>query len=1220
MEQYNQEFGRRYPPSDGRAWDHGSASERHVDTQTEHGRWSWAGHHGDAHMAATRQYPNTQNPMPQPIQGIPGLDPVWRQPSSEPSWKRHQDGSSLSDSARFSANWATRQPTMRGDSGAPSTGSHGPQPSRAITDPSPTPLHDSQPRMLSAPEMSRMPAARSRPPSSASIASGEEGERRSTRPPLIHQSTEEFVDKGYSQLRGWQPTVGSNPLVEAWEQSRAPSIVVERTNSDPARRQWKDTSGGSWPERGHSDGWSSSRWEHAFSAPAPASARRPTLNVPHWDMSMSEGANHPHSQHKESLPRELPWLQSQEFDPGRSMYHPGSGPASTATAGKTPSPIPGPGPAPGSPRTLQTFPREESPLRRSASALSRTPHSASPSPLPRGPSYESTRYGSPFDQPTWGAEYPTSGPSGSHATMSPLMAPHGSSSPFMRNRSVSAVPAVSQPRRDSGRRAETPRRDADSPTTKDRYKDFARGLHQEEKQSYDAAKEFFEATLPSLPERCHFRALLEMADIAKRDNHVEDARSYFERASVANPQGAQIWLEWAKLEEECGELEACQSILKQGLAQCPLFEALLIKGIKHEERMGNIPGARSILAQLAFSDPDKTWRMLSEGAMLEAREGRTGVARLVYRYLIAAVPSHGPVFYEAVKLEEHAGCYDTALRIAEKGINTVPRYGPLWFVALRLLEKLQYRLVDLRSTISRALQVVSRELVWKVWYERAQFEARAGLLGDARVAYANAIRYCPPNLRWKIWLGSSRTELSDGHMLTARALLNRATLEVPRKTRAVVLLERSRLEEFDGKIEQAREILQTGCTEARFEWKVFLEAVLVEYRAGRIAEAISQGMLALETHPGTGRLWAVLIQLRQSEGEDAQVRMFRRALQQVPKSGEVWCEGARGRMNPLSRLFNLNVARRFLDFAIQFTPQYGDSFVEYLRLELLQAGCTRAIDDLLRASVNADPNYGSLWCHCKQNFLDDADAVLQAALGLLRKELYDLRSLYASALLNCIRRFPHSAICLPCEVVARPMQELARPAGALCVLCRGPIDVSPVVGLACGHTFHEVCAKSHAHPQTTAGDAAGAKCCPLCVEPWCIVHYYVPWATRSSRESVGSLISGLASVNVSPRPSLVNYGRTSSGSIRPLRKDDDDDDIAALLVDVGTAMISAMDKPRRVSVDVDRLETVQVGPEVYTPHDFATGLVQLNRSYCRAAQLPSSARQKLLFGSDFVVP
>jgi hypothetical protein len=45
--------------------------------------------------------------------------------------------------------------------------------------------------------------------------------------------------------------------------------------------------------------------------------------------------------------------------------------------------------------------------------------------------------------------------------------------------------------------------------------------------------------------------------------------------------------------------------------------------------------------------------------------------------------------------------------------------------------------------------------------------------------------------------------------------------------------------------------------------------------------------------------------------------VFRQALQEVPKSGEVWCEGARINMNPLGRRFDLNTARRFLDFAIQ---------------------------------------------------------------------------------------------------------------------------------------------------------------------------------------------------------------------------------------------------------------------------------------------------------------
>jgi len=40
-------------------------------------------------------------------------------------------------------------------------------------------------------------------------------------------------------------------------------------------------------------------------------------------------------------------------------------------------------------------------------------------------------------------------------------------------------------------------------------------------------------------------------------------------------------------------------------------------------------------------------------------------------------------------------------------------------------------------------------------------------------------------------------------------------------------------------------------------------------------------------------------------------------------------------LNPLSRVFDLVLAQRYIDFAIQFTPQYGDSFMEHLRLSLL---------------------------------------------------------------------------------------------------------------------------------------------------------------------------------------------------------------------------------------------------------------------------------------------
>lgn len=40
-----------------------------------------------------------------------------------------------------------------------------------------------------------------------------------------------------------------------------------------------------------------------------------------------------------------------------------------------------------------------------------------------------------------------------------------------------------------------------------------------------------------------------------------------------------------------------------------------------------------------------------------------------------------------------------------------------------------------------------------------------------------------------------------------------------------------------------------------------------------------------------GRLWAALIQLCHDDGELYQMKVLKCALQAVPKSGEVWCEG-----------------------------------------------------------------------------------------------------------------------------------------------------------------------------------------------------------------------------------------------------------------------------------------------------------------------------------------
>lgn len=321
-----------------------------------------------------------------------------------------------------------------------------------------------------------------------------------------------------------------------------------------------------------------------------------------------------------------------------------------------------------------------------------------------------------------------------------------------------------------------------------------------------------------------------------------------------------------------------------------------------------------------------------------------------------------------------------------------------------------------RAEKLKGVRSISRELVWKLHLEAGQAEERAAdltaegrnrrknislqdarnrLYGTVRYNYAQSLISCPSNLRWKVWLAGARLELAAGQLAVTRKLLRKAYEDTPEKSRAYVYLECSRVEEYIGNISGARRILETARKDVKQEWKVFLESVLLEARDGNMLLAIEVAKRSLTLHTGTGRLWALLIQLCHRQeclpssqfymGVDMDVVLsgydldggiestdifenlqgvvplktdvLRKALDEVPKSGEVWCEGARVYMNPLLLgSFDLIEAQRELNFAIQFTPQYGDTFIEYLRLEIMmQVLLSNVMDKLgfsLRKFVN----------------------------------------------------------------------------------------------------------------------------------------------------------------------------------------------------------------------------------------------------------------------------
>ena len=95
----------------------------------------------------------------------------------------------------------------------------------------------------------------------------------------------------------------------------------------------------------------------------------------------------------------------------------------------------------------------------------------------------------------------------------------------------------------------------DSPQSKFKYKQFLRDIKEMDGQPFLAQLKQSFKQLPALPGKIHWRVLLDLADLAKRDSQMVYATRLFKVATSLQPYAYQGWLEWAKLCEESGDIK-----------------------------------------------------------------------------------------------------------------------------------------------------------------------------------------------------------------------------------------------------------------------------------------------------------------------------------------------------------------------------------------------------------------------------------------------------------------------------------------------------------------------------------------------------------------------------------------------------------------------------------------------------------------------------------------
>eukprot|EP00466_Bigelowiella_natans_P008385 jgi/Bigna1/78734/fgenesh1_pg.56_\ len=608
---------------------------------------------------------------------------------------------------------------------------------------------------------------------------------------------------------------------------------------------------------------------------------------------------------------------------------------------------------------------------------------------------------------------------------------------------------------------------AETNASKNKFNDFKANLKKKEAADTNAMRNYALSQIEkkNLPRNLYWKVCISVGEYLKRASNVEDARRWYALANKIEPLAVQGWLESARLEEECGDMEACKKILSKGLSICWSSELLMRQFLRAQEYSGgDLTAGRMALGRLKNASIEVAWRSIQEGALMEARKGNVKEARFIFKYLMKHVSWYGPIYVEASRFEEQRDEHQKALKIVEDGLKRVPRHGPLWFAALRLYVRCipeprnpQEVLRVTEKTVQAAVKdriiekenaqsfvtppVVAPELHWKLHLAQSQILQAHHMYKHARracVAAADAItatnadgKQSHLHLRWKVWRAGARLESLSGREDVAKKLLNKAMEHCPDKVKYKVLLEAARHEQFFGRHRAASAFLSRVQLIACREWKVLLESALLQIRQRNFLQAAEQVKKSLLHHPGTGRLWALHIQLERAVRSDEEAfQAIKQAVSQVPKSGEVWCEAARAYLNPLSKNFSLTSAKRCLEFAVRFTPQYGDSFVEKLRLERLISGnsprssealCLPVADlkdekhsqsitmeeryiKRINECINADPNYGALWLLCKETPYDTVSEVMIRAMGKVDEELKKHSALYQRALMRNMTR------------------------------------------------------------------------------------------------------------------------------------------------------------------------------------------------------------------------
>ncbi|KRX01430.1 hypothetical protein PPERSA_01333 [Pseudocohnilembus persalinus] len=158
-------------------------------------------------------------------------------------------------------------------------------------------------------------------------------------------------------------------------------------------------------------------------------------------------------------------------------------------------------------------------------------------------------------------------------------------------------------------------------------------------QNYSQGKSFREIfsvilqNLSEIPGNYVWRILLELAEISKKEYLFQHAKCFYSICISLQPFHYEIWLDFAKMEEELGNIQKAIQILENSLQFFKNNEILILKLLKIYDKQGDIIKVRQVLSKLANQKLEKVWKIILEGALIELKHGKLQHAEKALNFL-----------------------------------------------------------------------------------------------------------------------------------------------------------------------------------------------------------------------------------------------------------------------------------------------------------------------------------------------------------------------------------------------------------------------------------------------------------------------------------------------------------------------------------------------------------------------------------------------------------